>query len=63
MIPATITVTKTLHLITYLRPMFPHKETSQATAEKQQPEVFCEKRCSSKFHKIHKKMPVPESRF
>ena len=27
------------------------------------PEVFYVKRCSSKFHKIHRKTPVPESLF
>ena len=27
--------------------------------EKQPPEVFREKRCSWKFHKIHRKTPVP----
>ena len=31
--------------------------------QKQQPEVFCKKRCSQKFFKIHKKTPVPESLF
>ena len=31
--------------------------------QKQPPEVFCKKRCSQKFHKIHKKTPVPESLF
>ena len=31
--------------------------------QKQPPEVFCKKRCSKKFHKIHKKTPVPESLF
>ena len=31
--------------------------------QKQPPEVFCEKRCSWKFHKIHRKTPVPESLF
>ena len=29
--------------------------------QKQSPEVFFEKRCSLKFHKIHRKTPVPES--
>ena len=29
--------------------------------QKQPPEVFFKKRCSSKFHKIHSKTPVPES--
>ena len=28
---------------------------------KQSPEVFYEKRCSWKLHKIHRKTPVPES--
>ena len=31
--------------------------------QKQPPEVFCKKRCSQKFHKIHRKTPVPESPF
>ena len=31
--------------------------------QKQPPEMFCKKRCSQKFHKIHKKTPVPESLF
>ena len=31
--------------------------------QKQPPEVFCKKRCSEKFRKIHKKTPVPESLF
>ena len=29
--------------------------------QKQPPEVFYEKRCSYKLHKIHRKTPVPES--
>ena len=29
--------------------------------QKQPPEVFYVNRCSLKFHKIHKKTPVPES--
>ena len=31
--------------------------------QKQPPEVFCKKRCSQKFRKIHRKTPVPESLF
>ena len=31
--------------------------------QKQPPEVFCKKRCSLKFRKIHRKTPVPESLF
>ena len=31
--------------------------------KKQQPEVFYKKRCSLKFRKIHKKLPVQESLF
>ena len=31
--------------------------------QKQPPEVFCKKRCSYKFYKIHRKTPVPESLF
>ena len=31
--------------------------------QKQPPDVFCKKRCSQKFHKIHRKRSVPESLF
>ena len=31
--------------------------------QNQPPEVFCEKRYSLKFHKIHRKTPVPEPLF
>ena len=31
------------------------------TVQKQPPEAFCKKMCSWKFHKIHRKTPVPES--
>ena len=31
--------------------------------QKQPPEVFCKKSCSYKFHKIHRKRPVPEPLF
>ena len=31
--------------------------------EKQSLDVFCRKSCSYKFHKIHRKTPVPESLF
>ena len=31
--------------------------------QKQPPEVFCKKKFSEKFHKIHMKIPVPESLF
>ena len=33
------------------------------TSHKQPPEVFYEKRCSQKFHKCHRKAPVPEPHF
>ena len=33
------------------------------TFQKQPPEVFFVKRCSEKFHKIHRKTPVPEPLF
>ena len=36
---------------------------SQNTSQKQPPEVFCGKKCSQKFHKIHRKVPVPELHF
>ena len=29
--------------------------------QKQPPEAFCKKMCSWKFHKIHRKTPVPEA--
>ena len=29
--------------------------------QKQPPEAFCKKMCSWKFHKIHRKTPVPET--
>ena len=31
--------------------------------QKQRPEAFCKKMCSWKFHKIHRKTPVPEAFF
>ena len=31
--------------------------------QKQPPEAFCKKICSWKFHKIHRKTPVPETFF
>ena len=31
--------------------------------QKQSPEAFCKKMCSWKFHKIHRKTPVPEAFF
>ena len=31
--------------------------------QKQSPEAFCKKMCSWKFHKIHRKTPVPETFF
>ena len=33
--------------------------SSPSQVQKQTPEVFCTKRFSEKFHKIHKKSPVP----
>ena len=35
----------------------------QNNFQKQPPEVFCKKRCSQKFRKIHRKTPVPETLF
>ena len=32
-------------------------------AELQKPEMFCKKRCSEKYRKVHTKTPVPESLF
>ena len=37
--------------------------TFTISLQKQPPEVFCNKRCSKKFCKIHMKAPVPESFF
>ena len=38
------------------------KQSSQRVKnQKQLPEVFYEKRCSYKFHKIYSKTPVPEA--
>ena len=31
--------------------------------QKHPPEAFCKKMCSLKFHKIHRKTPVPEAFF
>ena len=36
---------------------------SNSKGQKQPPEVFCKKRCSEKFHKIHRKTSVLESLF
>ena len=33
--------------------------TKTNETQKQPPEVFCKKRCSKNFHKIHRKTPVP----
>ena len=33
------------------------------TSQKQPPEVFCKKKCSQKFCKIHRKTPVPKTTF
>ena len=33
------------------------------SVQKQPPEAFCKKMCSWKFHKIHRKTPVPETFF
>ena len=37
--------------------------TITISSQKQPPEVFCKKRCSYKFRKIHRKTPVPECLF
>ena len=39
------------------------KNENSCYEEKQPLEVFCEKRCSSKFHKTHRKTPLLESLF
>ena len=36
---------------------------NESNVQKQPPEVFCKKRCSLNFRKIHRKSPVPESLF
>ena len=36
---------------------------SEVQSQKQPPQVFCKKRCSQKFRKIHRKTSVPESLF
>ena len=36
---------------------------TNTNSQKQPSEVFCKTRCSEKFHKIHRKTPVPESLF
>ena len=40
-----------------------HSSRHYLPRQKQPPEVFCKKRCSWKFHKIHRKTPVLESLF
>ena len=37
--------------------------SSAVIEQKQPPEVFCEKRCFWKFHKIYRKTSVPKSLF
>ena len=39
------------------------KQHQQPVIQKQLPEVFCEKRCPQKFHKIHRKTTVPVTLF
>ena len=43
------------------RDFFNKERVSQL--QKQPPEVFCEKRCSYKFRKIHRKTPVTFAKF
>ena len=38
-------------------------ENEGVNSEKQPQEVFCKKRCSEKFRKIHRKAPMPETLF
>ena len=40
-----------------------HSFSQQLNGQKQPQEVFCVKGCSYKFHKIHRKTPVPEPLF
>ena len=37
------------------------KNKRNCKIQKQPPEVFCKKSCSYKFHKIHRKTPVPQA--
>ena len=39
------------------------RRSKDAQDQKQPPEVFCKKRYSWKFRKIHKKTPLPEPLF
>ena len=55
-LPDTIKELQAVRLATLLKR---HPRSGQ----KQPPEVFCKKRCSQKFRKIHRKAPVPESLF
>ena len=47
---------KSIHFLYLVR------KTTNLLVQKQPPEVFY-KRCSYKFHKIHRETPVPESFF
>ena len=49
---------RNIGLITKLR--LPYPLESYVNTQKQPPEVFSKKRCSSKFRKIHKKKPVSD---
>ena len=40
-----------------------HINTSQELPSEVSSEMFCNKRCSQKFRKIHSKIPVPDSLF
>ena len=40
-----------------------HSSRHYLLRQKQPPEVFCKNRCSQKYHKIHRKTPMPESLF
>ena len=49
-----------LILLNFTRYLF---SVNTMNVQKQPPEVFCKKMCSWKFHKIHRKTPVPEAFF
>ena len=48
----------------FAKPTCPsYNDKPQMNHRSEPPEVFCKERCSQKFHKIHRKAPVPESLF
>ena len=51
------------HIVYKTQRILQKKHISICNNQKQPPEVFCKKRCSQKFRKIHSKTPVPEYLF